>query len=489
MLAAFGVAVYELEDASRFREIDADLQARVSALSRTIREIYREESPPPADNRDESTRPFPPTSSWDHGPATPPPPPPGRSGIRTPPPPRSPPGDRLRGELQVPAKTAALFGPQTGFYFVIWSHDGAVLRRSENASTGIPPPNFSDRDTLPHLRTRGVYRELVHCSGFGDCVMAGHSVAGEIGGAATLAWLLFAIGGAVLLIGVAVGWWLTSRAIQPIQEIGAAASRISAGKLSWRVRVTDPDNELGRLATLMNAMFARLETAFTRQQQFTSDAAHELRTPLAVMISEAQTTLARPRSSAEYRQSLEDCLDAAQQMQTLTDTLLDFTRLDTDNGASQRTEIDLAEIASHCIQQLQPAAAVRQVTLKSALAQMPIVSVRERMQLVIINLLNNAIGYNRPGGEVVVTTKKDQIYAILRVADTGIGIGPADLSHIFERFYRADKARSHVEGHAGLGLAICKSILDAERGTIHVESELGRGTVFTIRIPVFRLVR
>jgi signal transduction histidine kinase len=288
----------------------------------------------------------------------------------------------------------------------------------------------------------------------------------------------------VLAIGLIVGWWLITRAVRPVEQIEATAAEISSGKLSARVPVNNPDSELGQLSLVLNATFARLEAAFERQQQFTSDAAHELRTPLAIMISEAQTSLARPRSAAEYKQSLEDCLDTAQQMRKLTDALLDLARLDMNNANTQRTEIDLADVALHCIRQLQPVASSREITLKHDLSHARVVNLAERIALVVMNLLLNAISYNRAGGEVLVTTRNGGAYAILSVADTGIGIGPADLPHIFDRFYRADQVRSRVGGHAGLGLSICKAILDAENGSIHVQSETGKGTVFTVRLPV-----
>jgi len=460
MLVAFGVAIYKLEDANRFRQIDADLQVRVSALSRTIRQVYRKQPRPP----------IPPP--WNNS-----------AKFHEPPEPPPPPADRLSQDLSLPSETAALFGPQAGYYFLIWSRDAAVLRRSENAPIDIPPPSASDRDTLPHLRTRGTYRELVHCSGFGDCAMAGRSVAAELRSAGSLGWLLFATGVAVLLIGIGVGWRMIGHAIRPIEEIGTTAAEISNGRLASRVRVADRRTELGRLATVLNGTFARLEAAFARQRRFTSDAAHELRTPLAIMISEAQSTLARPRSANEYKETVEECLDIAQQMRKLTETLLDLARLDVDTGGTQRTRADLAEIALHCIQKLQPIAAEQEVSVNKDLLPARIHTTPGRIELVITNLLANAICYNHRGGRVFVTTRSDSGHATFRIADTGIGIGLADLPHIFERFYRADKARSRAQGHTGLGLAICKSILDAEGGTIQVDSQAGNGAVFTFTLP------
>lgn len=353
-----------------------------------------------------------------------------------------------------------------------------------NAPLDSPVPEKIERDTVTHFRTRGLYREAFHCSTLGDCAMAGLSIAGDEQGARAFAWLLVGAGAAVLCLGVGVGWWLTNRAISPVAEISRSAMLVAEGRLSERVSVSNPDDELGRLAGVLNATFARLEAAFARQQQFTSDAAHELRTPLAIMISETQTTLARPRAAEEYKESLEGCLDIAQQMRKLTETLLDLARLDSGSSVAPRCALDLAEPAARCSERLLPLAIQYGVSIVPELSRARVFASRERIELVIVNLLANALTYNVHGGEVRISTGEGDRYAVLTVADTGVGIAPADLPHIFDRFYRADKARSRANGHAGLGLAICRSILEAEQGTIEVESELGKGTVFTVRLPL-----
>lgn len=478
MLVAFGVAVYELTEANRFRQLDTELQTRVGALRRIISEARRREAPPEPNHGAETThRHRPPHRPPDEFrfPRRPDGPPPG---------PRPPRSGQLPEDFQITSEVAALFGPEAGFYFLIWSREGSLLQHSQDFPAGSPKPKSSERDSLPHLRTWADYRELIHCSGVGDCVVVGRSVAAELRNATTIAWLLPLAGGTVLFFGLVVGSWLITRAVRPVEQIEATASEISKGKLSARVAIDHPDSELGQLSSVLNATFARLEAAFERQQQFTSDAAHELRTPLAIMISEAQTSLARERKAEEYKQTLEDCLDTAQQMRKLTDTLLDLARLEADSVDAERTEFDLADLATHCIRQVQPMASNHAVTLRSDLSCAPVVNLVNRMILVLTNLLVNAISYNRPGGEVCVTTRSTATHAVLSVTDTGIGIGPTDLPRIFDRFYRADKARSRAGGHAGLGLSICKAIIDAEDGTIQVRSAIGEGTVFTICLPL-----
>ena len=146
---------------------------------------------------------------------------------------------------------------------------------------------------------RDTLREAYQFTELGDCVLVGRSLVVNRQTQHRLAWTLLAAGGAVLALGLGGGWWLTTRAIRPVVQISAAASRISAGNLSERISTAEPDNELGRLAEVLNRTFGRLEAAFTQQKQFTADASHELRTPIAVLISEAQTALSRERTNAE----------------------------------------------------------------------------------------------------------------------------------------------------------------------------------------------
>ena len=287
----------------------------------------------------------------------------------------------------------------------------------------------------------------------------------------------------VLAFGLGGGWWLTTRAIRPVEEISAAASRISAGNLSERINVADADSELGRLAGVLNSTFARLEAAFAQQKQFTADAAHELRTPLTVIISEAQTTLARERGGPEYRESVAVCLEAAQHMRRLTESLLQLARFDAGRERNHQSAVDLAEHTRACVERVRTLAEERGVKIHSDLAPAETFGNADLLSQLITNLLTNAIHYNKPDGEIHVRTRAENGSAVVTVADTGQGIAAEDLPHIFERFYRADKSRSTADGRSGLGLAICKAIVDAAGGRIDVSSELGNGTAFTVRLP------
>ena len=297
------------------------------------------------------------------------------------------------------------------------------------------------------------------------------------------AWWLTAVGGVVLACGLGGGWVLASRAIRPIEDISAAANRISAGTLAERINVADTDSELGRLAGVLNATFAKLEAAFAQQTQFTADASHELRTPIAVLISETQTTLARERTADEYRETVAACLDTAQQMRRLTQSLLDLARLDAGQEPIDRRPLDLAETARDCVELIRPLADERGLRITSELAPAKTLGDEGRLRQVVTNLLTNALQYNQDHGEIRVSTRVEDQTAVVTVADTGIGISPEDLPHIFKRFYRGDKSRARARGCTGLGLSICQAIVEAHGGTIAAASEPGRGAEFTVRLP------
>lgn len=482
VLTGFGFTVFQLQRINQLRRVDQELEQRVAALGRTLR----------------LAPPFEPGRGWPKmdgrpGPAPPEgghkPPPPGRGWPELP-----RPGGRFEGrpweawweqrEVRLPPAVAELFDEQRpeGFYYALWSRGGTLLRRSTNCPVTIARPQ-PQADTLTRTRTRGTLREAYQFTELGDCVLAGRSVAEDLEGLRRFVWLLLAAGGGVLAVGLGGGWWLTTRAIRPVEQISAAARRIAAGNLSERIAGAEADDELGRLVAVLNSTFAQLEAAFAQQKQFTADASHELRTPIAVLIAEAQTALARPRTAAEYRETIEACLATAQQMRRLTESLLDLARLDAGPATLERQPVNLAALAEACVEQVRPLAAARRITIDPNLTPVQCTGDPDRLTQLLTNLLTNAIHYNRDGGSVQVSTGPERGGARLTVADTGPGIAPEELPHIFQRFYRADKARARSEGRFGLGLAICKAIVQAHGGTIEVSSQPGQGSVFAVWLP------
>ena len=226
----------------------------------------------------------------------------------------------------------------------------------------------------------------------------------------------------------------------------------------------------------------QIEETLVRQRQFTADASHELRTPVSVILAQSQTALARPRSEAEYRQSLEACQRAAQRMRRLVESLLTLTRLESGEEPLRPQAVDLNELAREAVEAVRPLAHESRIQLRFAPAATAIAlnADPDKLGQVVLNLLGNAIAYNRPEGEVAVSTGIHGTEAFLRVTDTGIGIATEHLAKIFDRFYRVDPSRTNTRGHSGLGLAISARIMAQHGGRITVESEPGRGSTFTV---------
>jgi heavy metal sensor kinase len=487
VLAGFGFMAYHVAWDNQLRRIDQELDRQLMAALRPRPQEQRpQEQPPPGDYP-------PPGRPW-----------PGDRRSERPPPDwnRSEMLARIRDRIQ----QASLETDQTNtVYFVMWQEDGKVLTRTAGAPADVPlperqpavfqslqntnapaqPARFGPEPMMaPIARARGELRELFRFGPLGDCILVGRSIVPELAAMRQLAVSLFAAGAGVLLFGLAGGWWLASRTIRPIEDISATAVKISAGDLSQRINAADTESELGRLAGVLNSTFARLEAAFAHQARFTSDASHELRTPVAVIISQTQTALARERSGPEYREALEACQRAAQRMRKLTESLLELARLDAGQETIKRERFDLARAAREGVELVRPLAAERGIEIHCDLAAVECPGDAERIGQVVTNLMTNAIHFNRDRGEVRVSARAENGAALLTVADTGEGIPVEDLPHVFERFYRVDKSRSRIQGRTGLGLAICKAMVDAHGGVIEVSSQSGVGSVFTVKLPL-----
>jgi heavy metal sensor kinase len=330
---------------------------------------------------------------------------------------------------------------------------------------------------------RLTYREIKNVLPSDVEISVGCSIAPELKELRLTALKLAGFGGVILSFGLAGGWWFVSRSLKPIEIISATAVKISAGDLSQRINVGEAESELGQLATVLNSTFARLETAFTQQQQFTSDAAHELRTPVSVILTQTQTSLNREREAADYKQTVEACQRAAQRMRKLIESLLALARFDAGQEVLKRLPFDFSKTISDCAELVQPLASKRDVKIIAQIPPLEITGDSERLAQVVTNLLTNAIQYNKPGGEVRVKLESQNSLAVLTVADTGPGIAAENLPRVFGRFFRADASRTGA-GNAGLGLAISKAIVEAHGGTIEAASKVGTETTFVVRLPI-----
>jgi heavy metal sensor kinase len=314
-------------------------------------------------------------------------------------------------------------------------------------------------------------------------ILVGKSIRREEDELRGFAWQLATAGTLVLAVGLVGGWWISARLLRPLGLIAATASSISETSLSERIDTAKVDRELEELAKVLNATFARLEAAFQRQARFTADASHELRTPLAVVRGQAELALSRPRRVEEYQSALESCLRAAVRMGALVDGLLTLARADAGKLDVAHEPLDLRRLVEEVIALLSPLAGTSRIRVQSNLHPVTVMGDSSRLTQVITNLINNAIQYNHPGGSVQVSLAVKDGWAELAVEDTGVGIPSEDCPHVFERFYRVDKARSRASGGQGLGLAISKSIVEAHGGTIGFRTEAGKGSTFWVRLP------
>jgi hypothetical protein len=476
VLAGFGVTAYQLERSRQMRRIDDELHRRVGVVGNALHGPQR--------GPNGGGQPFnrPPRGEFpEDGPP---------EQNQRPPMPRN---------FRLPEPDAHFFEPSdpNQFYYAIIRRDGSELTHSTNQPAkssavrlniksadvnSVSPQSPATSKALP-IYSYDNYRETAEVLPSGEIIYIGCTIAPELKELRRAKLNLITVGGAILFVGLLGGWWLVSRSLRPVANISAAALKISAGDLSQRIDVAETESELGQLAAVLNSTFARLETAFAQQKQFATDAAHELRTPVSVILTQTQTALNRERDAASYKQTVQACQRAAQRMRKLIESLLALARFDAGQEVLQRQPFDLAQTVQDSVELVQPLAEERGVTITVAADSLAITGDAGRLAQVVTNLLTNAIQYNRSEGEVRVTLEPQNGLAVLTVADTGQGIDEENLPRVFGRFFRADASRTGA-GNAGLGLAITKAIVVAHGGTIEVTSTESVGTTFTVRLPI-----
>ncbi len=287
----------------------------------------------------------------------------------------------------------------------------------------------------------------------------------------------------LVLVGLG-GYLLADHALRPIDRITRTAQAISATQLSQRIGYAGPQDEVARLATTFDRMLDRLEAAFEHERRFTADAAHELRTPLTALKGRLDVILSRPRTPVEYQNALYDLEQEVDRLIRLSADLLLLTRLDQRRLPWQPQRLDLSELLHIVAEQVRPLAEAGGLTLTEEVPSgLSIVGDPDHLIRLFLNLLDNAVKYTPAGGQVTLRAGKEQIGVWISVSDTGPGIPPEHLPHVFERFYRVEEARSRESGGAGLGLAIAYEIARWHGGTMEVQSEPGRGATFTVHLP------
>ena len=283
-------------------------------------------------------------------------------------------------------------------------------------------------------------------------------------------------------VSVGLGWLIAGRMLRPLQEIAVAAQRASASTLHERIAMQGPDDELRKLADTFDAMLARLEAAFDAQRAFVADASHELRTPLAIMRTEVDVTLADPQATGDDLRRMADTVRAAiVRSEDVIDRLLVLA--ESERLVDTET-LDLGALAAEVIRRRTPAAEARGLTFALALEPTPVEGDRALLERLVDNLVGNAVSYAPPDSLVRVDTDRRPDGAVLRIANSGEVVGPDELPHLFERFYRRGTSRGRDSGGSGLGLAIVAAVADVHGGSYAAQAPAEGGLVVTVTLPV-----
>ncbi len=298
-------------------------------------------------------------------------------------------------------------------------------------------------------------------------------------------WLAGGSAAALLLAGLGLNF-LIRQWNAPLAALSDTARKVNLGSLG-RQRLFAPSDapELATLTTAFNELLDRLEAAHASQHRFVADASHELRTPLAALRAEIEVALRRERAPADYQRTLDSNRHELERLSSLVENLLALAALDASQPARAKAPVDLALICRDVAEQLSPLAAAQNVRLQLELAEnVTIPGDVFSLERAVRNLVENAIRHTPASEQIVIRAGLHGTVASVEVSDAGVGIAPEHLPHLFERFYRVDTARTRTHGGAGLGLSIVKAIVEAHGGTVSVESKLGAGSTFALRLPM-----
>jgi heavy metal sensor kinase len=384
------------------------------------------------------------------------------------------------------------FKEHENIFCVVYDADGRVYQRTEElAASSIPPapanvaaaPQFGDW-AVPII---GRQRTLVASLDRDGKPLTVVLMAGLEETDRELSRLLAVLAGVVpvaVVVSAGLGFLLAQKALAPLKQLNRLTREITAERLDRRLPVANPSDELGTLTQTINAMIGRLEHSFAEVRRFTADASHELRTPLTAIRTEAEVALQRPLNAAEHQQLLGSILEECERLTRLTDQLLTLSREEAARPQAPGQMLDLGGLVAAVVETMRPLAEAKKLRLTiSPNGTIKVPGDEARLRQVFYNVLDNAIKYTGEGGAIDVQISERDGHALLSIRDSGIGIAPEHLPHVFDRFYRVDKARSRADGGSGLGLSIVQSIVQAHGGRIDLVSAVGQGTTCTITLP------
>jgi two-component system OmpR family sensor kinase len=288
----------------------------------------------------------------------------------------------------------------------------------------------------------------------------------------------------IVFLAVGGGYWLMRRSLEPVDEITERAEGITSNNLSERLPIIRTGDELERLSTALNRMIERLDDAFQHINRFSADASHELRTPLTILQLELEGIVHDDPLDESFQRHIGSALEETHRMSRIVESLLAISRLDAGEVKLDKLPLNFSELVARTAGEMRVLAQDKSIALSISVEEgVYLEGDRTHLQQVVLNLVDNAIKYTQEGGAIHVRLYLKDWRTIIEVSDNGAGISSRALPHVFERFYRADKARSRASGGAGLGLSIVKAICTAHRAAIFVTSEEGKGSSFRVEFP------
>jgi two-component system heavy metal sensor histidine kinase CusS len=385
-------------------------------------------------------------------------------------------------------------------YYQIWRPDGSVLARSTSLAGHDLDRAAGNRDacafrdaTLPDGRPGRVAELAFQPRRDPDLgppdhpvqvdLVVGRSTVGVLGTLAKIRAVLIGVCSFAVLLSIAIAALIVRRSLRPVDDLGRQISQVGADGLATRIVGTQTPTELAPIVARLNDLLARLETAFERERRFTGDVAHELRTPLAGLRSKLELALSRHRTTEAYQAALRDCLAIDLQMQRMVETLLGLARADAGLREVRREVVNAADLVRACWKPLQERALARRLEVEWRLdGAGNICTDRERLSVVIHNILDNAVTYANDGGRVTISLGSANGIFEHAVRNTGNRVGPDQVARVFDRFWRGDSHYPMSNGHFGLGLPLCKAVIEELGGTIQAAADGGEFTV-AIRLP------
>ena len=392
--------------------------------------------------------------------------------------------EHLGEELEEQAATGA-----AGVWLQIADKGGHWLRRSDALNEGNPaplswerlPPDGRTQTTAIHGKPFRILTAPVN----DGIVQLGMPIGQFTDMLQKLKWTLIFTCPILLALAGGGGYWMSGSALKPVDDIAMTVERINSENLAERLRLRGTGDELDRLSGLINQMLARLESAFKRVTQFTADASHELRTPVAIIRTTGEVMQASAGGSEEHQAEWVQVARQAGRMSNLIEDLLLLARTDANHSGLAFENIDLAEVVRAAVDEIKILLVASGLRLTTSIPpSCSITGSSNALRRVVLSLLDNAIKYTGAGGEITVRVIVAKSRVAVEVCDTGIGIPPDDLPCIFDRFYRVSADRSRQTGGAGLGLSIAKSLAVLHGGDVEAQSEPGRGSIFRLILPL-----